>query len=265
MNPKRCYPIIFLSLCLLYGCANNAGPYQDTRILLGTYVTIKVQGPGKGLIAKGHAVNEAFAEIKRIEDLLSSFKEGNAINKINNSGTKEVFLDEEIIYLLKRAKYFYRVSGRAFDVTILPLLELWGFRADKHPVPPQESINEALNKIGSDKIVLNNRKKSVRFRKNDMKIDLGGIAKGYAVDKAALILKKRGIKNALIDAGGDIYCLGEKAKGQKWIVGVKNPAEGRRVVEELALQNLAAATSAGYENFLENEGKQYGHIIDPRN
>ena len=121
-----------------------------------------------------------------------------------------------------------------------------------------------LSKIGSDKVVLDNRKKSLRFLKNGMEIDLGGIAKGYAVDKAALVLRKSGIKNALIDAGGDIYCIGEKAKGQKWIVGVRDPIEEHRVIEELALQDLAAATSGGYENFLETEGKQYNHIIDPR-
>ena len=210
--------------------------------MVGTYVTIKIQDPCKGMIEKRRTASEAFGEIKRIEDLLTSFKKGNVIDRINNSGTKEIFLNEESIYILERAKYFYKISGRAFDVTILPLLKLWGFREGKHSVPSQGSIKELLSKIGSDKVVLDNRKKSLRFLKNGMEIDLGGIAKGYAVDKAALVLRKCGIKNALIDAGGDIYCIGEKAKGQKWIVGVRDPIEEHRVIEELALQDLAAAT-----------------------
>lgn len=258
--------VIFFLICLIIisGCAAEETPYQETRILLGTYVTIKVHDVDKSKIEKITAISKAFNEIKRIENLLSSFKKDNMIDKINNSGTKEVFLDEDTFYVLEKAKYFNKISGSAFDITVLPLLELWGFHQRDYSVPSEVKIKEALDRTGTDKMILDKRRKSVRFLEDGMKIDLGGIAKGYAVDKAVIALRGSGIKNALVDSGGDLYCLGEKQKGKKWSAGIRDPLHKNRVIERLDIEDLAVDTSGNYENFFEATGKKYSHIIDPR-
>lgn len=246
------------------GCSLKKGPYQETRVSLGTYVTIKVQDADKGTEEKRDAANKAFDEVRRIEGLLSSFKEGNIIDRINNSGTNEVFLDEETFYVLERSKYFYEASDGAFDITVLPLLEIWGFHEKKYMVPDEDKLKETLKRIGSDKMILDNKKKSVRFLEPGMKIDLGGIAAGYAVDRAVLVLKENGINNALVDAGGDIYCLGEKSKGKKWSVGIRDPRRNNRIIKTLYLKDIAVTTSGTYEKFFEKGGKRCSHIMDPR-
>lgn len=264
MNSKNPYFLILIFTLFLPGCSVEKEPYRDTRILLGTYVTIRVQDADKARAEKERAVREAFGEIKRIEDLLSSFKEGNIIAKINSSGAEEVIVDEDTFYVLSKAKYFYEISGGAFDITVLPLLELWGFHGRNYFVPSQDEIKSAVENAGSDKVVLDKEKVSVRLLKEGMKIDLGGIAKGYAVDRAVFILKKNGVKNAVVDAGGDIYCLGVKSKNKKWSIGIRDPLHKNRIIERLELLDMAVATSGNYENFFEKREKRYSHIINPK-
>jgi FAD:protein FMN transferase len=258
--------VIFCLVCLIIfpGCAAGKGLYGETRVLLGTYVTIKTHDTDRSKSEKQEAVKRAFSEIERIEGLLSSFKKGNIIDKINSSGTKEVFLDKETFYVLEKAKYFNEISDGAFDITVLPILELWGFHKKNYSVPSYEKIEEALARAGSDKMILDKNRSSVRFLKDGMSIDLGGIAKGYAVDRAAAILMRNGIKNGLIDAGGDIYCFGRKQKGKKWSVGIRDPRYKNSVIERLDIEDSAVVTSGGYENFFERAGKRYGHIINPK-
>lgn len=253
-----CFCGVFLS-----GCSIQQ-PYQQTRILLGTYITIKIADADKSAVQLKEAVNKAFAEIKKVEDLLSSFRQGNTVDKINNSGTNEVLLDEDTFYILEKAKYFYEISDSAFDITVLPLLELWGFHKKNYSLPSEEAIKETLRRVGSNKMMLNKEKKSLRFLKDGMKIDLGGIGKGYAVDRAVYILRKEGVKNALVAAAGDIYCIGRKSKSEKWKVGIRDPIRKNKIIQELELEDVAISTSGSYENYFEVGGKRYSHIINPK-
>lgn len=258
--------VIFSMICgiIFSGCDIEKVPYEETRVLLGTYVTIKVSDQDETGTEKREAVNKAFFEIARIENLLSSFKRGNVIDKINNSGIDEVFLDEETFYVLEKAKYFYEISSGAFDITVMPLLELWGFYKKNYAVPNQEEISKVLKKIGADKMILNKEKKSVRFLVEGMKIDLGGIAKGYAVEKAIGVLKKNGIENALVACAGDIRVIGKRSKWKKWTVGIRDPLKKDNILEQVELEDSAISTSGSYERFFEIGGKKYCHIINPK-
>lgn len=261
----RLYASLFLSVLVVFsGCSFKKSPCQETRVLLGTYVTIKIQDADKTYMVKKAALEAAFKEIGRLEGLLSSFKRGNIIDAINNAGTKEVFLDEDTFCILEKAKYFNKVSGGAFDITVLPLLELWGFHGRNFSVPSADEINQALKRVGSDKMILDASKKSVRFLEPGMKIDLGGIGKGYAVDKAVAVLRKSGIKNAVVSAAGDIYCMGRRSDTKKWSVGIRDPLTKNRIIERLELEDTAVSTSGGYENYFMAGGRRYSHIIDPR-
>jgi thiamine biosynthesis lipoprotein len=231
--------------------------------MMGTYVTIKIADADKPPAAKREAAEAAFGEIKRLEDLLSSFKADSVVSRINSAGTTEVLLDEDTFFVLERAKYFYEQSGGAFDVTVLPLLELWGFHGTHHRVPSDEEIKKAMEKIGCNKMILDRTKRSVRFVKPDMKIDLGGIGKGYAADKAVEILKRGGIKSAVVAVAGDIYCLGNKPDGRKWTIGIKDPRAKDKIIKDIELQDEAVSTSGGYERFFELNGKKYSHIMNP--
>lgn len=231
---------------------------------MGTYVTIKIHDADKNYAVKKEAADKAFAEIKRLENLLSSFKKDSVVSRINSAGISEVLLDEDTFFILKKAKYFNEVSAGAFDITVLPLLELWGFHGARHRVPSEEEIRETLKRIGSDKMVLDEAGHSVRFLQEGMKIDLGGIGKGYTSDKAVKILRENGVKSAVVAAAGDIYCLGRRADGRKWTVGIRDPRKKNKLIKDIELQNEAVSTSGGYERFFELSGKRYSHIMDPR-
>lgn len=231
---------------------------------MGTYITVKIADSDKPLPARKAAAQKAFAEIERIEDLLSSFKEDSVISKINNSGTEEIFLDEEVFNILSRAKYFSEASSGAFDMTVMPLLELWGFHSKKYRVPAAEEIEAALKKVGSDKIVLDSRRRSIRFLAPGMKIDLGGIAKGYASDRAIGVLRNCGIHNALAACAGDIRVMGRKSAKEKWSIGIQDSRKRGMITDQLKLEDSSVSTSGSYERFFEAGGKRYSHIIDPR-
>ncbi len=228
--------------------------YKNTQILMGTFV--EVISPDK------KAKDIVFAEISRIENLLSKYKADSEISKLNEFGALKV--SPETFYIIKKAKEFFLASAGAFDVTVGPLLDLWGFTDKNYRLPKEEDVKEALSKVGSDKIILNKEDSVVKFEVTGMKIDLGAIAAGFAVDCAIDELKKARIKSCLINAGGDIYCLGEK-KGRSWKVAIQNPFKSRQFNRKmLLLKDQAVTTSGNYEQFFLKNKKRYSHIFDPK-
>lgn len=247
--------IRLLSLCILVvfcfcGCQNKQ-LFKETRIMMGTF--IEVISPQK------EATDIAFREIKRIEDLLSKYNPESEISKLNKLGKLKVSL--ETFYIIKKAKDLYTKTEGAFDITVAPLMDLWGFTDRNYQVPPKEKINEILKLIGSDKIILKDDN-IVEFAIPGMKIDLGGIAKGYAVDCAVKKLQEKQIKSCLINAGGDIFCLGDKF-GKPWLVAIQDP-HGEGLLKKIDLKNKAVATSGNYEQFFIKENKRYSHILNPK-
>ena len=239
---------------------------SESRVLMGTTVSITVSVSGSlGRKVIENAVDKAFDEMSRIEGVFSVYIDTNEVSRINRLGRDvPMRISDEAFGLIAVSKEYFRRTEGAFDITVKPLMELWGFGSGNMRVPTEVEIQGALERVGSDKMVLNEADRTITFRADGMKIDLGGIAAGYAVDRAVGVLKSSGIKSAVVNAGGDIYCLGRKSKKRLWKTGVTHPRKKDKVFFEMHLENRAITTSGDYEKFFEAGGKRYSHIFDPR-
>ncbi|MBM3254133.1 MAG: FAD:protein FMN transferase [Candidatus Omnitrophica bacterium] len=265
MHKKILFFISAISLVLGIGCSKPLLTVKETRLLLGTVVNITVNGETKRELE--FAVNEAFGEIAYLETILSRYNKESDIYKINNlkNKTKPIKVHRETFELIKKSIELGKLSRGAFDITCLPILELWGFGNKAIlKIPDEKRIKATLKNVGFDKIVLDEEKETVSFLNNSIKIDLGGIAKGYAVDRAIAVLRKRGIKSAIVDAGGDLYCLGGKVNNLVWSVGIQHPRDRKKLVSKIELNDKAVATSGDYERFVIIEEKKYSHIVNPK-
>lgn len=233
---------------------------------MGTIVQIKVPlGMGVDRKRAESGIEKAFEEIGRVEDLFSVFKEDNEISKINRLHANEPLkIKDEVFGLIEKAIEYNSKTEGAFDITIKPLVDLWRQSGGTKTTPSEEAIKAALAKIGSDCVVLDKFNKTILFKKEGMALDLGGIAKGYATGRAIYILKENGIKNAIVNSGGDMYCLGRRPGNKQWKVGVQHPRDKDKIIFELNLENEAIDTSGDYEKYFILNGRRYSHIIDPK-
>ncbi len=243
------YFFIFL-IVFLAGCQEKP-LYKDTCVMMGTYAEV--------ISDDERAAEIAFGEMSRIEKLASKYDPDSEISKLNKNGS--LIASPEIFSLIEKSLEFWRATDGAFDITVGPLMDIWGFKDKNFRVPSRKQIKETLKKVGSDKIILNKANNLVQLKLSGMEIDLGGMAKGYAVDCAIKKLKAAGVKNCLVCAGGSIFCLGQKS-GQPWKVAVKDP----RVDKFLATLDLTAKgvdTSGDYEQFFVKDGVRFSHIMNP--
>lgn len=262
---KKIKSIVILLLILSASACQDpsTGTYKDSFISMGTFIDVAIIT--KDRLAADLAIQEIHKLFDRLDNLMSLYKDASPINLLNKEARKRwTKVDEELFDIIDKSVYFSQITDGAFDITVGPITELWGFGANKDvPIPSKKEILSRLQYVGYKNIMLDKKNRMVKFSKDRVKIDLGGIAKGFALSKAILILKKYDIKNALINAGGNIYCLGKNGfKG--WTVGIRNPLDKEKIVKEITLKDRAIATSGGYENFFVKEGKRYCHIVDPR-
>lgn len=233
---------------------------EKTGFLLGTVVQIKLPEPQPVELFDG-----AFDLIKDIENEMSINIEDSEVIRINESAGKSfVKVSSETYYVIERGKYYSELSEGRFDISIGPLVKLWGIGSEDAKVPTQSEVDNALSKIDYNNILLNESEKSVMLAEEGMIIDLGGIAKGYAADIIANYLKSHNINNAIIDLGGNVLALGGNVKTDKWNIGIQDPFEPRnKYIGIIRIKDKTIVTSGVYErNFLEN-GKMYHHILDP--
>ncbi len=182
------------------------------------------------------------------------------ISRVNRLASKEpVKISEEVYQVLKEALRYSRLTSGAFDVSIRPLSALWGEKGKLKEVPEVEEIKKRLALVNYKNIILDERDQTIEFKGEGMALDLGGIAKGYALDYTIRVLKRRGIKEALINAGGDIRVIGEKS----WKIGLQHPRKEEEVLAVIELKDQAVATSGDYQRYFIKEGKRYHHIINP--
>jgi len=247
---------------LFVACGGKYEVYKETRLLMDTIVNISIGGAG-GESARSAAAL-AFEEIARVEALLSSYRPESEISRLNAAGTSgPVQVSEEAFALLMRGEEIRAASGGAFDVTVGPMVELWAFDEGGR-VPADEEIDTALASVGGSLLEFDGAARTVRFLAPGMKIDLGAIGKGYAVDRAAEVLKAAGINSAIIDAGGDIRLLGSRPGKDFWRIRVKHPRKVSRPLVDLDLAETAIVTSGDYERFFMVGETRYHHILDPR-
>ncbi len=244
------FGLLILNFGLLCGCQNKH-LYKDSRIAMGTYVT--VSSPDK------HAAKIVFDEISRIENLLSKYNAQSEVYRLNELG--KIKASPDTFYIVKKSKEFWQASNGAFDITVAKLLDIWGFSDKHYRLPNSKEIKSALKLTGSDKIILHDEDNVIEFSVPGMKIDLGGIAKGYALDCAVKKLKERGITSCLISAG-QVYALGNKF-GAPWKIAVKNP-RGNDFLGFLKIKDKSVATSGDYEQYFIRGNKRYSHILNPK-
>ena len=220
---------------------------------MDTYCTIQIPGD----IDVIPAIERAFERIEDVEIKFNALNPDSPVYEFNNTGKS--IEDEEVVRLIQTALKVSNISGGKFDISVFSLIELWGFFGDSPKVPNDEKLSEVLENIGYKNIVDENIKISKKGSKT--KIDLGSIAKGYAIGEAKKTLENEGITSALIDAGGDIYSMGTNY-GKPWVIGIRNP-RGDGVIGTLELSDMAVITSGDYERVFEEKGKKYHHILDP--
>jgi len=226
--------------------------YRNNRLLMGTIWEVTSPNKQAGAIV--------FSEASRIEQLLSKYIPGSEISCLNRLGKLKV--SAETFYIIKKSLEFCRLSQGAFDITVAPLVDLWGFTNQNFQVPSDDKIRVVLKLVGSDKIILHEKDNVVEFSVLGTQIDLGAIAKGFALDCAVKKLKENNIDSCLINAGGQIYALGDKF-GQSWKIAIRGAGKSE-IAETCALKNQSASTSGNYEQFFFKNGLRYCHIIDPR-
>ena len=228
--------------------------------MLGTIVEITCQDRA--------AITSAFEEIKKIETIANIFNPDSEISRLNAAG--KIQASRDLFNMVRESLKYYRLSEGAFDITVGPVVSIWKekiMEAENKTrgltLPTESQIKKAVSLVGSDKISLDESASSIRFTQSGMSIDLGAIAKGYAVDKAVRRLKELGVRSALVNAGGNVYCLGKKGS-RKWRIGVRHPRKAAEIVYYLDLENQGAATSGDYEQFFILDKKRYSHIINPK-
>jgi thiamine biosynthesis lipoprotein len=206
----------------------------------------------------------AESRISELDKMLSIFDDSSVVSKINNDPKKTVVrVPPDLFRLVKDAKEFFVLTDGAFDITVEPFTEIWGFGPAEKRVPDAQAISDILVYVGLDKVGLDDGERLI-FKDPRIRIDFGGLAKGHAVDEAVKIFKRHGITDGLINMGGDLYCMGVNPDGNDWSIGIKDPEAKHKVLSVLNIRDKAIATSGTYENFYIYNDSSYTHIIDPR-
>ena len=212
------------------------------------------------------AIDQAIAEVKRIEELLSTFIESSQANEINNqAGIKPVKIDAEVLLLIGRANKISTITDGAFDITYGSIdKSLWNFDLNMTSLPDKETALKSVDLINFRHVLINQKDSTVMLKNKGMRIGFGGIGKGYAADKAKQTLQSLGIKSGIVNAAGDLITWGEQLNGSAWTIGIADPDQRDRPFSSLNISNMAIATSGNYEKYVIIDGKRFSHTIDPK-
>lgn len=270
MKLKKLLTLSLAGVFLFSGCAERreamqqalenqkmADRHEATTFAMDTVMTFTViHEDGEEIII------DAEQEIRRLENLLSVTMENSDVAKLNAAAGKEaVKVSEDTKYLLETGKSLGEQTGGAFDIAISPIVKAWGFTEEEHHVPARAELDALLPLTDPADVILENG--TAYLRKEGMAVDLGGIAKGYASDRVAALLKEKGVESAIISLGGNVYGVGTKPDGEKWEVALANPLNADDYCGLISIENQAVVTSGGYQRYFEENGKKYHHIIDP--
>ncbi len=249
-------------LCIT-GCLGNETNeiHKTSHLLMGTLVEISIVDKREKAVK---ASRSALEEMKRVERLTSFHMDGSELKKLNSrAGQGPVEVSKELFDLIKLSLDLARSSASSFDPTIGAVSELWGFSTENPKPPEKKELEKSLKNTGIDKVQLDEDSCTVSFPAR-MAMDLGAIAKGYALDRAESILRQQGITSALINAGGDIIAIGGKGEENEWKIGVQDPDKSRSILAVIPIKDRAVVTSGNYERFFEKDGIRYHHILDPK-
>ncbi|OGW41663.1 MAG: hypothetical protein A2X57_03000 [Nitrospirae bacterium GWD2_57_8] len=237
--------------------------WQKEETIMGTVVRITVVGKDAGPAAD--ALEAAFEEIRRLDRMMSLYKDESEITALNMAaGERPARVFAEMIEVMEHAASVSKMTQGAFDATAGPLIVLWQLHTRDGTVPSEREIERIRAITGWRDVEINKKRSTIFLRKKGMIVDLGGIAKGYAADRAAAVLRSRGIENGIVAVAGDIRVMGRRPDGSPWRIAVQHPREHEKTLTVLELTDTFISTSGDYERFTIVDKKRYHHIIDPR-
>lgn len=212
------------------------------------------------------AIDAAVNEVKRIEELLTTFKESSQVNYINqHAGIKPVKVDDEVVQLIHRSLKISELTQGAFDITYGSIdKSLWNFDVNMTELPDKETALKSVSLINYRNVIIDNKKSTVLLKNKGMRIGFGGIGKGYAADRAKKVLQDTGISSGIVNAAGDLITWGTQPGGIPWTIGIADPNQSTKPFSSFNISNMAVATSGNYEKYATINGRKYSHTIDPK-
>jgi thiamine biosynthesis lipoprotein len=259
MNGRIFRFLALVTVGIFVGCAKPVPP--QTGFALGTVCTVNLYGKGSPELYR-----DIFNRLQEIEDRMSANQAGTELDHINvRAGIEPVQVHEDVFAVIERSLMIAEISEGAFDPTVGPLVKLWGIGADNPRLPAREEIDAVLPLINWRDVRIDKEERSVFLTRPGMALDLGAIAKGYAADEAARIIRTARIRRGIIDLGGNILALGEKEDRSPWRVGIQNPSGLRgSYIGVMNIRNKTMVTSGIYERYFELDGVRYHHILSTR-
>lgn len=257
---------------ILFGFFTIALPYGQEKVYVDTHKTLKLMGSRFDITVVAIDeelgqiyIEEAIAEITRIEKIISSWDEDSETSLINkNAGIIPVKVSSELFKLIERAKQISELTDGAFDISYASMDEIWKFDGSMKHMPNDDEIKKSVAKVGYTNIILDIKNSTVFLKEKGMKISFGALGKGYAADKAKELLISKQVVGGIINASGDLTTWGTKANGEKWLIGILNPLKKDKIFSWLPIVESSVATSGNYEKYVTFKGEKYAHIIDPR-
>jgi FAD:protein FMN transferase len=249
-----------LWFAVLFTSVAHAEWITQSQAIMGTRCAVELWSEDK--VQGEAAIASVFADMHRIDRLMSTWKENTEVSLVNREAAQRpVKISAELFRLLEESVRYSELTDGAFDITYASVGYLYDFKKGVHP--DQKAIDAALPGVNWRHMKLDPKNFTVHFTRPGMRIDLGGIAKGYSVDKGIEILQKEGITRAMINAGGDTRIIGDRF-GRPWVVGVRDPDHEGKTFLKLPLTDTAFSTSGDYERYFDEDGKRYHHILDPK-
>lgn len=251
---------IILYICTITGCSNNTEYVEKSKMALGTVISVKISCD-----KADEAIEDTFNKVSDIENEMSVKIKDSLLSKVNENAYKgDVKISDELCYVIKKALYYADLSEGAFDPTIGKLIDAWGIGTDSEHVLTKDEKKKFIGLCSYKDVVLNEDKKTIRYKNKDVKLDLGAIVKGYVADEMKKILvDKYNVESAMLNLGGNVLTIGKKNDDNSWNVGIAHPKKDSELFATLSIEDRAVVTSGNYERYFEKDGIRYHHIIDP--
>jgi thiamine biosynthesis lipoprotein len=251
---------IAVFVVLLWSAEVRAGWHQRDDAIMGTSIHVELWHDNTAQAER--LIDAVMAEMQHVDDSMSPYIKTSELYRVNElASTKPQVISQELFDLVKKSIAISELSGGAFDITYASVGYLYDYR--EHKKPSDKQIESLLPAINYRWIKLDERARTIFFTHANVKIDLGGIAKGHAVDRSIELLQKAGVQHALVSAGGDTRMLGDR-HGRPWMVGIRHPRDRSKNAVMLPLEDVAISTSGDYERFFEEDGMRYHHILSPK-
>ncbi|MBN1864275.1 MAG: FAD:protein FMN transferase [Victivallales bacterium] len=264
----HCSPLLCLFAAVFFiGCGDGGGAGTEvlTRrysVMGGSILDIRIYS---GLDSDSQAVEMAYGKVSEVDSVCNIFDPGSELSRLNATAFEEDFECGDLLWdILMKARFFHSMSGGAFDISVAPLMDLWGFHRKRQTMPSDEDLRKIMQSVGLYKVVFDEDRRAVRFTVEGMKLDLGGIAKGYAVQLAADTLSSQGIRSGLVNLAGNVRCLDLPPPGKDaYAVGIRHPKVKDALCGAMEFNALSVATSGNYEKYVTLDGRRFTHIVNP--